>query len=164
MGPKLLSSRQATLVHLNVQTCSNCSVGDIICTFLGCHIPVILRQKTEDTYEFVGECYLHGIMNGESFLGPLPHPWRVRPVKNVGGIDEISYCNMDTNETTQEDPRLDSLPPNWEKFTKDWTREDPIVAAYYRNILTGKIVNSDPRMLPHALVARGIQLEQFILV
>jgi hypothetical protein len=30
--------------------------------------------------------------------------------------------------------------------------------------MTGKLMNSDPRMLPEALAARGVKLEQFMLV
>ncbi len=41
--------------------------GDQICVLLGCNIPLILRQrKIEGTYEIVGECYLHGFMDGEA--------------------------------------------------------------------------------------------------
>jgi hypothetical protein len=49
--------------------------GDLICVLLGCNIPVVLRKRKEDkqseelveeSYEFVGECYLHGFMNGEA--------------------------------------------------------------------------------------------------
>jgi hypothetical protein len=42
---------------------------DIICVLYGCSVPVILRpMRTEDGKEYfllVGECYVHGIMDGE---------------------------------------------------------------------------------------------------
>jgi hypothetical protein len=40
--------------------------GDQICVLLGCSIPMILRKRTgREFYEVIGECYLHGYMNGE---------------------------------------------------------------------------------------------------
>jgi hypothetical protein len=38
---------------------------DIICVLLGCTMPVVLRQVGE-YYKVVGECYIHGIMEGEA--------------------------------------------------------------------------------------------------
>ncbi|GKZ38225.1 hypothetical protein AbraIFM66950_010254 [Aspergillus brasiliensis] len=39
--------------------------GDLICVLFGCSVPVILR-KQDDHYIFIGECYVHGIMDGEA--------------------------------------------------------------------------------------------------
>ena len=39
-------------------------VGDVVCVLLGGETPFILR-KNESFYQFVGEAYVHGIMNGE---------------------------------------------------------------------------------------------------
>ena len=39
--------------------------GDIICVLFGSTIPVIL-PKAGDDFEFIGECYVHGIMYGEA--------------------------------------------------------------------------------------------------
>ena len=40
--------------------------GDQVCVFTGCWVPfVIRRHQSRDRYQLVGECYLHGIMNGE---------------------------------------------------------------------------------------------------
>lgn len=136
----------------------------MICTFLGCHIPIVLRQIGEDAYEVVGECYFHGIMDGESILGPLPAPWKIRMTTNIGGIHEITYWNPQTNVTSQEDPRLDSLLPEWERLPQEWTREDPVITAWHKNKVTGEVMNSDPRMLPDALIARGVKLEHFKLL
>jgi hypothetical protein len=44
--------------------------GDVVCVLLGCNIPVVLRKReSEDSYEFIGECYLHGFMAGEILNG-----------------------------------------------------------------------------------------------
>ena len=41
-------------------------LGDQVCVFLGSHVPfVIRRQEMFDSYQLVGECYIHGIMHGE---------------------------------------------------------------------------------------------------
>ena len=44
---------------------------DLICILYGCSVPVVLRKhhanKPDQHYEFIGECYVHGIMEGEAF-------------------------------------------------------------------------------------------------
>jgi heterokaryon incompatibility protein (HET) len=41
--------------------------GDLICILLGCSVPVLLRRySSEGLYQFVGECYVDGYMNGEA--------------------------------------------------------------------------------------------------
>jgi hypothetical protein len=49
---------------------ANCEEGDIISVFLGSGVPYVLRPNAagaEDSsnFSFVGDCYLHGIMNSE---------------------------------------------------------------------------------------------------
>lgn len=41
---------------------------DVVCILFGCSVPVVLRRVIEPgpCYEFVGECYLDGFMNGEA--------------------------------------------------------------------------------------------------
>jgi hypothetical protein len=48
--------------------------GDIVCVFYGCSVPVLIRKiknkdKSKEEYEFIGECYLHGMMDGEAVSG-----------------------------------------------------------------------------------------------
>jgi hypothetical protein len=41
--------------------------GDLVCVLFGCSVPVVLRRLDEDnSYTFIGECYLHGFMDGEA--------------------------------------------------------------------------------------------------
>ena len=41
--------------------------GDMVYVLMGCSVPVVLRKTARpDEYEFVGECYLHGFMDGEA--------------------------------------------------------------------------------------------------
>jgi hypothetical protein len=39
-------------------------VGDLVCVFRGMRIPVIMRPRG-DRWEFIGACYVHGLMDGE---------------------------------------------------------------------------------------------------
>jgi hypothetical protein len=43
-------------------------VGDTVCVVRMCDIPLLLRQASEGSgkYNLVGECYVHGIMDGEA--------------------------------------------------------------------------------------------------
>jgi hypothetical protein len=41
--------------------------GDIICIFYGGRVPYIVRP-TAEYYELVGECYAHGLMDGEAIV------------------------------------------------------------------------------------------------
>jgi hypothetical protein len=40
--------------------------GYIVCVLFGCDMPVVLRKRAENQYVFLGECYAHGIMEGEA--------------------------------------------------------------------------------------------------
>ena len=42
------------------------SRGDKVCVLFGCSTPVILRPLADGHYQFIGECYIHGIMGGEA--------------------------------------------------------------------------------------------------
>jgi hypothetical protein len=44
------------------------AVGDVICVLIGCSTPLIIRPAGSK-YRLVGECYLHGIMEGEVLKG-----------------------------------------------------------------------------------------------
>ena len=47
--------------------------GDEVCIFEGCAQCYVLRRKTrQETYEFVGECYVHGVMHGEALTDKYP--------------------------------------------------------------------------------------------
>ncbi|OLN97368.1 Heterokaryon incompatibility protein 6, OR allele 1 [Colletotrichum chlorophyti] len=41
--------------------------GDVIAAFNGCDYPFVLRAVGERTYRIVGDCYLHGLMQGEAY-------------------------------------------------------------------------------------------------
>lgn len=43
----------------------NVQEGDVICILFGGKVPSVLRP-TERYYRFLGECHVHGIMDGEA--------------------------------------------------------------------------------------------------
>ena len=43
--------------------------GDLVAIFMGADVPFVLRSFGAGTYELVGECYIHGVMNGEALQG-----------------------------------------------------------------------------------------------
>jgi hypothetical protein len=47
---------------------NSCMRGDLVCVLFGCSTPVFLR-RVEEHYVFLGEAYLHGIMDGEAIGG-----------------------------------------------------------------------------------------------
>jgi len=56
--------------------------GDFMCVIMGAQVPFILRPldiqddaKSSKRYEFVGECYIHGIMNGEVNMNQRDMEW-----------------------------------------------------------------------------------------
>lgn len=40
--------------------------GDIVCIFAGAEVPHILRHDGDGYYQILGDCYIHGIMEGEA--------------------------------------------------------------------------------------------------
>ena len=48
-------------------------VGDEICVFLGGYVSFVVRRiHGKEEFELVGECYVHGIMDGEVMQMDLP--------------------------------------------------------------------------------------------
>jgi hypothetical protein len=43
-----------------------CVIGDKICIFLGASVPFVLRERDDGGFTFVGEAYVHGLMDGEA--------------------------------------------------------------------------------------------------
>ena len=73
---KFLRSSQEDLFGLAP---TNAQAGDYICILFGCSVPVILRKCPPGTegkifYTFVGEAYVHGMMDGEAVSKTMPKP------------------------------------------------------------------------------------------
>lgn len=43
--------------------------GDLVAIIMGADVPFVLRSTDVGTYELVGDCYIHGVMNGEALEG-----------------------------------------------------------------------------------------------
>jgi hypothetical protein len=59
----------------------NSKPGDHICIIYGCSVPVLLTKaknsESENLYEVVGECYVHGMMDGEAIPASRPeYPYK----------------------------------------------------------------------------------------
>ncbi|KAG4427563.1 hypothetical protein IFR05_016954 [Cadophora sp. M221] len=67
---KLIVSQKSNLIGLAPPAAQE---NDIICVLHGCSVPVILRERVgmggETFWYLVGECYVHGMMNGEAMEG-----------------------------------------------------------------------------------------------
>ena len=136
--------------------------GDQVCIVLGYQSPLVLRANEDGDYTVIGECYLHGVMDGAGLFGMLPSKWqRIRHYDpDLKGYYD-AFINHDTGKTQVEDPRLGPLPPGW-KLAKHKERH---IYNMYSNDTTGEFKTyMDPRMSPEALKAGGIPLQEFRLV
>ncbi|KAM5354470.1 hypothetical protein ACJ41O_001117 [Fusarium nematophilum] len=136
---------------------------DIVAVFLGCSRPVILHPSPNGQWTLVGECFILGLNDAISLLGPLPQPWRVRAF--FGNCERYlhRFFNPDTGEVTPEDPRLKPL-ADWERIEHEVELDDPETYDYFRHRVTGEVTAFDPRMRADALRARGVDLRKFELV
>jgi hypothetical protein len=100
-------------------------------------------------------------MNGEALLGPLPKPWIVKRELGSFGTWKPRFYNSDTRKVVglEGDPRLGPVSDDWENLEN----EDPHRIQKWKNRATGETINSDPRLLPQALIKRGAKLQTFAL-
>jgi hypothetical protein len=145
--------------------------GDKFYVLLGYAHAVLLRPVQfvtgVNSYKLVGSAYVDGFLEGEALLGSLPEPWRLIFREDEDRLREVFipiYYNPLTEEETRHDPRLDALPPDWEEIGQEDETRQQIYVQHYRNKTTGGVINSDPRLLPDALKARGVPLETIVLV
>jgi hypothetical protein len=47
--------------------------GDLVCILYGCSVPVVIREVEGGTHELVGECYVHGMMDGAALAVQISH-------------------------------------------------------------------------------------------
>ncbi|KAI8631090.1 HET-domain-containing protein [Xylariaceae sp. FL1651] len=146
--------------------CGYPRLGDEVFVILGCDVPMLLRQTRNAEYEVVGDCYVHGIMDGELLLGALLPPWTVKVELSEDGAYRVEFHSDKPDAITADDPRLTDipLPTEWEPVEFEWTPADPFYCKKFRNKNTGEIINSDPRLFPEALVERGVPVKTITLV
>ncbi|KAF7917095.1 hypothetical protein BELL_0537g00070 [Botrytis elliptica] len=135
--------------------------GDYVCVLLGTELPIVLRPTPAGEFLVVGSYFIHGLMDGEALLGPLPTPWKTELYRRKDSGYSTHFVKP--NEKTLDDPRLSPLPSEWIEVNRDdgpW----PISKSYFKHLVTGETMDSDPRMLPQALMERGVKLRKFRLV
>lgn len=126
---------------------------------------MILRNAGDGKYRFIGESMVYGLHDATALLGPLPAGWSVQVLLDQNGHQNAyRYYNFNTKRTTDDDPRLGRLPPQWERVGNDRTPDDPNYSDRFRNITTGEMVNFDPRMSEEALQQSGLNLTTFALL
>ncbi|KAL6901780.1 HET domain-containing protein [Trichoderma evansii] len=147
-----------------------CKPGDIVCVIPGCNSPVVLRETDSGDFRLVGSSFVYGLNDGQALLGNLKNPWRVQIFDHPDQDFRIEhrYYNKETRELAVSDPRLEEH-PEWERVSledlgRPLTGDDPIALEFFKNKVTGEIMNSDPRLLPEALKARGVDLQWFTIV
>lgn len=138
-------------------------VGDIVCVFLGCLTPMLVRpiNEKESHYLLAGSCYIHGLMDSETLLGPLPEGWRA----NYSKLDNYLYVSPD-GVVTNQDPRLEPLSSDWEIYyeggPKDGQGQDR--KPLYRHKVQHQGARTDPRLSAGYLKAKGVKIETLTLV
>jgi hypothetical protein len=141
--------------------------GDTVCVMSGYDYPTLLRPAhpadQSTCYHYLGPLYVHGLMEGQALLGPLPPAWELI-INNDNFPHSFSFLNHGAEEITIDDPRLDALPQEWDEIEEDNEARLIPHVQHYRNKITGEIINSDPRLSPESLEARGVHLETFTLV
>ena len=144
---------------------ANLMSGDTICLILGCKSPMVLRRSELGKFSVVGECYVHGLEDGASILGPLPSDYRLRIDKPSSGFESTySFENLETGVVEQHDPRLGLLSSEWEHCPRERHQDDPHCFGCFRNKVSGEVINYDPRLSPDALRERGVRLQDIDLV
>jgi hypothetical protein len=147
--------------------------GDLIYVLLGCEFPVVMRKISEGTFKFVGACYVNKLVNGEAILGPLPSGcrivWKYFPRPNEWY--PVFYENLEletgnghghtmTGKFHIEDPRLGEMPQGW----RSASHEDKDGMVLYENEETGERTEEHPSLRLEALIARGVDLQDVVLV
>ncbi|KAF2093888.1 hypothetical protein NA57DRAFT_68918 [Rhizodiscina lignyota] len=144
--------------------------GDHVVCVLGCSRLIILRPtsaKPSNSTQFhvIGDCFLHGLQDATALLGSLPRNYTLQMQKdNHSLIPRPVFMNHENGSLQVDDPRLGPIPADWERLPSQRTSIDLHFFARFENKATGELLNSDPRMLPEALEARGVHLQTFQLV
>jgi len=124
---------------------------------------MVLRRASSNSFQVIGECYVHGLSNSVGVLGQLPDDWKTIIKGDALGRPTQMFVNLRSGETL-DDPRLEPLPQSWERATYERRADDPAIFERFRNLETGELTNHDPRLSPEALKARGVKVQSIRLV
>jgi len=138
------------------------SLDDLICVFLGCDRPVVLRSTQSGGLAVIGRIWIKELLHAQALLGKLPNAWEVQ-FRMVGVHVVEQYFNTLTKQLTNQDPRIGALTHEWE-LVPSRVILDSQQDVRFRNKVTGEMLDSDPRLLPDALARRGVMLQEFKLI
>ncbi|KAL3595535.1 hypothetical protein FPOAC2_09876 [Fusarium poae] len=141
-------------------------LGDEVFIPLGCQTPILIRSTANTKHRSLGDCFVHGVMSGETLLGPLPDNYIVQQRTGPDGVHRTKFLNKDTGEHTIGDPRLVPIPfpDGWLFLEFGMEVDDPVYCPLFINSETKKIISYDPRMTMRALMERGINIQTVNLV
>lgn len=124
--------------------------------------PLILRPYADGfAHQIVGIYYLDRIITGEALLGELPKGWaQVQKYYPDLIADYVSFVDGNTGKTQTEDPRLGPLRPGWRVAA----HEEDSAWDSFTNVETGEDTNFDPRLELEMLKARGVDIQEFVLI
>ncbi|KAH7400670.1 heterokaryon incompatibility protein-domain-containing protein [Phaeosphaeria sp. MPI-PUGE-AT-0046c] len=80
-----------------------------VCILFGTWKPVVLRPVSQTQYRVVGgDCYIHGLMNAEPILGPLPRNLHgLLDAHAVGGLKSAGFMETDLGRIVDVDMRVE---------------------------------------------------------
>lgn len=122
--------------------------GDQVCVLLGCEKPMVLRPTPSSQHHVIEESYVHGLMYGEAFLGPLPDKYQSIPAINNKGFLYQGYLDRQTGNLQWKDPRI--------------KEEDQVLSQ--DGLLIVHDGSEGPGAKPDIFQRRGIQLREFDLI
>ena len=120
--------------------------GDQICVLLGCTMPLVLRPTSGLQYKVVGECHVHGLQEGEAFLGPLPDEYQ--PILIWDQAYYSAFIDKRTGDIQYEDPRLED---------GDWDTSERAPIRLHDGLISLKVT-------PNILKRRGVNVQSIDLI
>ena len=129
----------------------NAQPGDQVCILLGSGIPMLLRPTLNSQHQVIGSCYVHGLTNGEAFLGPMPEHYQ--PILS---LDELIrrhcwvFLDRWTGKLQWNDPRIESLP--------EGDSDEAVPMVLFPD------GSQQRRLTPEMIKRRGVKLQTFNLI
>ena len=90
---------------------SKAQAGDNVVSIIGSKRLLLLRAAPRGNSRIVGVCYVHGFMDLEAILGPLPKGCRVQVVGPCNDPWDMRFAT--DGKTSPQDPRLESRHEGW---------------------------------------------------
>lgn len=125
--------------------------GDQVCVLLGSRMPLLLRPAPNLQYQVIGACFVHGLMQGKAFLGPIPDHFQVVGIlEKRRGERYDGFLDHRNGKTQYRDPRFEaSLEDDGEEHVWVWTHPDG---------------SQSRRLTANMLAKRGVKLQTFDLI